>query len=238
MSTDIHALAGAYVLDALSDTERAEFARHAAACPSCAAEVAELAGTVTRLADLTRTAPPARLRQRVLAQAGRTRQAGPGRVPAAAPARWHRWAAGVAAAVVVAAGAGTGGFVLGDRHGAQAPVRAGEGDRVLAVLGAADARVTTREVAGGGRVTVVLSDTMDAGVASVAALPAAPGRAYQLWLIRGSTPSPAGLLGTGVTGAVRLFTGVRGADAFGVSLEPPGGSAQPSRPLVTSFPLG
>jgi len=36
-SADIHALSGAYALDAVDDIERAEFERHLAACPPCQA---------------------------------------------------------------------------------------------------------------------------------------------------------------------------------------------------------
>jgi len=55
--SDVHALAGAYALDALTELERAAFGRHVADCESCTVEVAELSETATRLA-----APGARLR--------------------------------------------------------------------------------------------------------------------------------------------------------------------------------
>lgn len=47
---DVHALTGAYVLDAVSDVEHAEFERHLTRCETCAQEVAELRETATRLA--------------------------------------------------------------------------------------------------------------------------------------------------------------------------------------------
>ena len=37
---DIHALCGAYAVDAVDDLERAAFDRHLADCEACAAEVA------------------------------------------------------------------------------------------------------------------------------------------------------------------------------------------------------
>ena len=39
---DIHALSGAYAVDALDETERAEFERHLTGCPSCRDEVDDL----------------------------------------------------------------------------------------------------------------------------------------------------------------------------------------------------
>ena len=39
MSDDIHALSGAYAVDALDDVERARFERHLANCEACRAEV-------------------------------------------------------------------------------------------------------------------------------------------------------------------------------------------------------
>lgn len=79
MRTDIHTLAGAYALDAVSDIERAEFARHVTGCESCAQELAELRATVARLSDATaRTAPP-HLKESVLLAISQTRQLAPGR---------------------------------------------------------------------------------------------------------------------------------------------------------------
>ena len=80
-STEIHTLAGAFALDALTEFERASFARHLTECESCAAEVAELTETAARLAAPAWETPPARLRDAVLAEVSQTRQLG--RVPAA-----------------------------------------------------------------------------------------------------------------------------------------------------------
>jgi anti-sigma-K factor RskA len=239
MSTDIHTLAGAYVLDAVTDIERAEFARHLGTCPACTTEVAELRETAARLGDLTAVAPPARLKADVLAQIGRTRQAAPGHRgagPATNGARWRRWATAAAAAVLIAAGSGTAGYVVRERQAPPAPTRSSQAAQVLAILRAPDARVTTQPVTGG-RVTVVVSGTLNKGVALVNALPSPGDRAYQLWLIKGVTPVPVGLLAAGATGTTQVFANPGGAVAFGISKEPPSGSLTPTEPLVTSFPL-
>ncbi|MDN4173283.1 anti-sigma factor [Nocardioides sp. SOB77] len=67
MSDDIHALSGAYAVDALDDLERAQFERHLAGCDSCREEVDGLRETSALLAETTMTTPSAELRDRVLA---------------------------------------------------------------------------------------------------------------------------------------------------------------------------
>ena len=67
MTDDIHALSGAYAVDALDDIERAQFERHLAACPACQNEVASLREASALLAETTVAAPSAQLRDRVLA---------------------------------------------------------------------------------------------------------------------------------------------------------------------------
>ena len=68
MSDDIHALSGAYAVDALDDVERARFERHLAGCSACQAEVESLVAAASELSVLTEVAPPASLRAKVLAE--------------------------------------------------------------------------------------------------------------------------------------------------------------------------
>ena len=63
---DIHALSGAYAVDALDDAERAEFERHLAVCADCRAEVASFRETTALLAEPEAETPPASLRAHVL----------------------------------------------------------------------------------------------------------------------------------------------------------------------------
>lgn len=74
---NLHALTGAYALDALDPAERDAFEAHLAGCPECAAEVASLRETTARLAAAESTPPPAALRDAVLEQIGRTAQVPP-----------------------------------------------------------------------------------------------------------------------------------------------------------------
>jgi len=246
MSLDIHTLAGAYALDAVSDIERAAFARHLASCDSCAQEMAELRETVARLADADATAAPARLKAAVLAEITRTPQVGPGRggrEGARRPERsrgWRGWVAAAAAAVVLAAGVGAIGYAVSDQRvraaRAQAAAAAALNARVDAVLTAPDARVTSKQVPGGGEVIVIVSPALNQGVAALSDMPARPdGKVYQLWVLHGTDATSAGVMAAGQRSGTQLLTGVATADGFGVSAENPGGAAVPSQPLVTSF---
>ncbi|GAB3078374.1 anti-sigma factor [Micromonospora schwarzwaldensis] len=239
--TDIHALAGAYVLDAVDDVEQAAFARHLDGCESCALELAELREAVARLADPVWSVPPPGLRAEVLAEIRRTPQERTGPVGRAGPdpaGAWRRRLAVAAAAVLLAGGAGAVAWTTQEQRVRDARTEAGvardEAGRIRAVLAAPDAVVRTVAAPAGGRVTVVASASRDEGVAVLDGLTApAPGRAYQLWLIEGTTATSAGVLPAGRGGGSTLLSGVRGKGLFGVTEEPAGGSAHPTMtPLV------
>ncbi|MFL6126489.1 RskA family anti-sigma factor, partial [Actinophytocola sp.] len=76
-SPDIHALTGAYALDAVAGVERADFERHLAECESCAQEVHELQETAARLALAATEIPPPHLKNQVMAQIRTVRQLPP-----------------------------------------------------------------------------------------------------------------------------------------------------------------
>lgn len=239
--SDIHTLAGAYVLDAIDDLERARFDHHLADCPACAAEVAELTETVAALTEATAEVPPIGLRSAVLARVDNTPQLKSETSDASSdrrPIRWRRWLT-AAAAVVALGSAGAAGYVIADHSGSGAGTRTdAEAARIAAVLTAPDAR-TRSTATGAGRVTVVAAESLDEAVAMLTDLPS-PGadHAYQLWLIRDRTPRSVAILASGRTDATKLIGGVRGAEALGVSREPAGGSAAPTLPLVAQLALG
>jgi anti-sigma-K factor RskA len=231
---DIHALAGAYALDALDDVERAMFARHAATCEVCAVEVAEFHETTGRMAEASWSVPPPRLRRSVLDQVARTRQTvGSARPPAVghggSATSWRRRTIAAAAAAVLAAGGVVATWSIAqDRlHDKDAQVVAAqrEARRVSDVLTAPDARL-----ARAGQVSIVVSPSRNSAVAVLTDMPATgPGKAYQLWMIQGKTRvTPVGLLRPGQTGGTFVVDDVAGADTFGVSLEPAGGSKSPT----------
>lgn len=66
MSPDVHALSGAYAVDALGPGDLELFEAHLARCSACPAEVAGLREAVSALALLTARTPPSGLRDAVL----------------------------------------------------------------------------------------------------------------------------------------------------------------------------
>ena len=55
---EIHALSGAYAVDALDPAEKAEFEAHLAACAACRVEVASLRESTALLPETCATEPP------------------------------------------------------------------------------------------------------------------------------------------------------------------------------------
>ena len=235
---ELHTLTGAYAADALDDDERLAFEAHLQACPACRQEVAELTATAARLGAAARLAPPAELKDRVLAEVGRTRQVPP-RSGVAEPAdgraagRWYRQPVAAAAAALLVVAAGLGALAVHEnRQAAQARAMA---DRIAAVAADPGHTVRTVAVGEGGSGTVVAAG--DLAIFRGSQLPRLPGgRAYQLWRIRGQEPESAGVLGRGgdVTGVV---TGLAPGDVIGLTVEPAGGSDSPSTEPVLLVPM-
>ena len=103
---DVHTLAGAYAMDAISAPDRARFERHLAGCAACAQEITSLREATARLATATAVPPPSSMKERVMAAATLTRQQPPS---VSEPSTGRAWrgrlrftVAAVAAAVVLA----------------------------------------------------------------------------------------------------------------------------------------
>ncbi|MBL7255099.1 anti-sigma factor [Paractinoplanes lichenicola] len=247
MTTEIHTLVGAYVLDAVDDIERASFERHLRECDSCRLEVDEFRETTAQMAHDTWSVPPPWLRDNVMSEISRTRQAPPviPEAPAAPPVRGvsrRRWLVSAAAVVVAAAGAGSAVYVVQDQRVRDqrqiAEAARVDQARVRQILAAPDVVLNEQPVSSGGRVTVASSRLHNAGVVLLAADAAPAGRVYQLWTIRGGgDPVNAGVLADGQSADVVVVEGLPGASDVAVSLEPPGGSAQPTSTPVADVKL-
>lgn len=238
MNADLHTLTGAYALHALSDGERAEFEHHLQECPACRHEVAELQATAARLGAAVAVEPPEQLRSEVLNRVHRVRQLPPAAEPSGAVLRGRRWplaVAGLAAAAAAVVAVVFGVRVAGLNEDVdRAESHAAELQRGTAQLGevlaAPDARVVRSR--GSLPATAVVSAELGKVAFVPGRMPApADGRTYQLWLIGPEGARSAGLL---ATPAHPVVTPLRaGAEQLGVTLEPSGGSRQPTtRPLL------
>jgi anti-sigma-K factor RskA len=241
---DIHALAGAYALDAVTDSEREQFEQHMLGCEACATEVAELRETAARLADGAWSTPPPRLRGSVLDQIHRTRQTPPlrNRERRRPALRWlRRTAYALAAAVVAIVGVAVTYNIQQDRIDAERAVIESvrtQQARMQQLLTSGDAVMRSGAVQGGGQVTIVMSPSRNEGVVVLAGAPKpGPDQAYQLWMIEGSTPVSAGVLQAGHSSGMKLVSGVVGAQMLGVTLEPAVGSTTPTLPVVAQVDM-
>jgi anti-sigma-K factor RskA len=257
-----HTLAGAYVLDALGPADRARSERHLARCEQCAKEIRGLAEVTARLAGAAAAEPPPGLTQRALAAAARTRQ-----LPPLTPDRPRPWAARLSsaggpvrramgtrarpaarswlprlapalAAVMVILAA-----VLGlAARGAQHQLRQDQlrSHAIAAVLTARDAHMISARVSTGGTATIVMSGREHALVFAAQGLRLLPpSRRYELWLMGHRGDKPAGMLPgprDGMTGPV-LASGLQPGDRLGLTVEPAGGSAHPTAPVIALVAL-
>ncbi|MGH3174066.1 MAG: anti-sigma factor [Streptosporangiaceae bacterium] len=242
---DLHSLSGAYALDALEPgAERDRFTRHLSRCQSCASEVRGFREVATAMAFATAAEPPAGLRDRVLTAAARTRQVPPEVRTHARPRRtrtrvpWVPWLSGVVAtaSIVVAV---LFGFAQAHTQDELNQVRA-ENKAISLLLSSPQVTLISKSTAKGGVATVVLSAARHQLAVVTNGLPALPpGKVYQLWLIGKPAITSAGLLPPAKDGQTPpvLATGVVKGDTLGLTVEPAGGSAQPTTKPILALPL-
>lgn len=236
--SDIHALVGAYAIDALDDVERAAFERHLAECPACQSEVAGLREAAAIMGSITPVQPSAALRDRVLADIATVRPLPPSvDRPAAMSSigsrtRFRPRALIAAAAAVIALGAGAAVVQPWDDDTSQRDLTASE-----QLLAADDAETFTEDVAGGGEATVVRSPSRNQAVLVASGLPEAPaGSVYELWLIHDGDMVSAGLM-TGGDHELWLEGDPATASGFGITIESEGGSdtGEPTTQPITKI---
>ncbi|MEU9405819.1 anti-sigma factor [Streptomyces sp. NPDC048281] len=240
---DLHRLTGAYALHALSDEENTSFERHLAGCEPCAQETAELSATAVRLGLAVAAPASPALREQVLRRITAVRQETPGTPVRVLPVRaglkarlLSRWALAACLAAAAALGGTT---VWQHQQAADARAEARRASRsageIAAVLAAPDVRTRATGLAGGATGTVVVSHSRDRAVFVVSGMARPPGgKVYQLWFDDGGTMRSAGLMDPGRSDqAVLMQGGVDGASGMGITVEPDGGSKQPTtRPLA------
>lgn len=233
--TDVHALVGAYAVDALDDLERAAFERHLAECDECRAEVASLREAAALIAETTTAEPPAELRDRVLAGIATVRPLPPEVVPVTTHRRrTARFLVAAAAAAVI----GAGGIVVAqqpwDDASQTVPSVADQ------VLQASDARESKLEFKDGSTAIVTHSDSIGASVITTDDMAAPPeGKVFQLWYDQpGQGMVSAGLMPVKPDQTVVLEGDASTATAVGITVEPEGGSTQPSGEPIALFDFG
>jgi anti-sigma-K factor RskA len=214
----------AYALGSLEDDERQSVESHLSGCETCREELSWLQPAVDLLPEsVAQLDPPPELRERLLAEVHSDAAA-----PATAererekPAREGflrgfllRPATGFA--VVALIGAGVAGYALNE--------------------GGSDSggNTTTISAQGPGLLHAKLERSGDSGVLKLTGLhQASPSHVYEAWVQRGTAVRPTSLFDArhNGTASVLLENHLDGADAVMVTVEPRGGSHQPTSPPV------
>jgi anti-sigma-K factor RskA len=244
---DLHTLAGAYVLDAITEEERDRFVAHLAGCTGCRDEVAELHEAAARLGTAQPVRPRPDLKERIIRSAYNTSQLAPviaedDRRPQArrrlGGGRTRRLPVLLTAAAAAVAAAAIGiGTHYADMQGQRGQVAARTVD---AVLNAPDAVMRTAPVSSGGMAVVVTSRREHMAVFVAHGLRALPhAMRYEIWLMGPRGERPAGMLPVhrkDMAGPA-VITDMTSQDMVGLTVEPAAGSQHPtSAPLVVIGP--
>jgi anti-sigma factor RsiW len=216
---DDHELTAAYALDALDGDDRERYETHLATCDRCRAELQgfwRVSGALAHAAG--GPAPPPELRERILSAARAER-------PNVVPFRPRR----SGALATVAAAAAVALLAVG-AWGVSVSRELDDAERELAVLSDPEARTFAAD---GDAARLVVARDGDAALV-VRSLPPAPaGKDYEIWVLDGGTPRPAGLFER--PGVALLTRPVEPGQAVAVTLERDGGVDAPtSDPLLTA----
>jgi anti-sigma-K factor RskA len=229
---DLIALATPYALHAVPESELADIERQIAAAPVAVAqafadEVRAVRETMAVVSAATAVEPPDQLRDRLLTEVSTApvvelrRKARP----------WRTTILAAAAALVIGLGALGVGLAL---RPAPSPSTAEQ------VFAAPDVRTVTGQIPTGGTATVVFSREKNAGVLVMNNVaPPAPGTVYQMWLIGDKGPESAGTMDAKAVApsTTAVLPDLGSSKALAFTVEPPGGSAQPTSPVFAQLSL-
>jgi anti-sigma-K factor RskA len=227
-------LKDSYVLGAMPEEERLEFEQYLVAHPDLQAEVEELSTVAGLLAFSVREQePPPELRRRIMEVVEAEASHPDASRPPWLAGLWE--AVGVrdlalAAAVALVVGLFSWGMLLqGEVRDLQGRVQSlqsqpqdqSQGPQMISLGGAGTKQGATAElVTLEGDRAVLVAENMP---------PVPEGKTYQIWVIKGDTPKPSGLFepkGNSIAAVVENH--VEGADAVAVTVEPEGGSKEPT----------
>ena len=147
------------------------------------------------------------------------------------PKPWSRMVLAGAASLVIGLGALGVGLAL---RPAQTPSTAEQ------VFAAPDVRTVSGEIPGGGIATVVFSRERDSGVLVMNNVPPPqPGTVYQMWLVDADGAHSAGTMDAGAVApsTTAVIPDLGSSNALAFTVEPPGGSPQPTSPVFAELPL-
>ena len=248
----VQELLPAYSLDALEDEELLQVESHLEQCPECAAALVSYQDVTARLASLVQPASPPGFLKRLLMGAASAFEADqPPRRLGATFSHATLWRVGAVAALLLVA-------VLSGMVWTALRLNSLEGQNQRMEKALVQQRALAYLVAYPDTTTFLLeSDEEEApswgmlignperewGMLVAMSMPdLQPGQVYQLWLVSGDQRFDAGTFVVDDTGygqlSVRLEEALLAFDALGVTVEPEGGSGEPSGEPVLLGSLG
>lgn len=259
---DAHQLSGAYVLDALTGGEAESMETAMRSSEDLRSEVAELTDTAVLLGLAVPPVEPSDgLRERLLAlvdvtpqlaplpavaeleEAGEPEQTGWRADPqhrstvVAGPRHWFTRPSGLlaaAAAVVLLVGGG----LLVQRMVVPSPGQV-EASKFAALNSTPDVEHHQTAVAGGGTATVTWSDHVGTAAVVLAGERTIPsGKVLQVWCLQGGSTTSAGIYQPAPGHTYEMLQcSPHSGDRVGVTIEPAGGSKQPTMRPIATVPL-
>jgi anti-sigma-K factor RskA len=142
-----------------------------------------------------------------------------------------------AAAVLLIVAGGVGGWAIGQNSGQTSAAKQinqfeTQQQAVAAIMASPDVKLASSKLGDGAVVTVASSASVDRAAVSVHGIPPLPSdKTYEMWFISAKGAVPAGLMtapGEGAPGLLVLTGNIDGATHVGITVEPAGGSAQPT----------
>ncbi|HEY0374759.1 MAG TPA: anti-sigma factor [Amnibacterium sp.] len=251
-SDDAHLLSGAYALDAVSSEEAAEFEAEMRSSEELRGEIAGLTDTAVVLGlSVPPAEPPPALRARLLdlidtapqLPAAEAESAAPAeslavaeRMPSGAhqaPHRIRRRRPVLLLAIAAVAVLLFGGGLLADRM-MLSPGSSQTTSALTRITTASDVQRTEAAVAGGGTATVYWSHSVNESAVVLNGVQRPADHSLQMWVVTGATATSVGLFDPP---AGRNYEVMKGAldskQHVAVTVEPAGGSAQPTtKPIV------
>ncbi|MDT2009641.1 anti-sigma factor [Rhodococcus opacus] len=234
MNEELVGMAYPYALDALDDTERHELSTDLAATDdrtrsTFTDEVRRIREAFAVVSAVGAVEPPPHVRTRLLDEVGRSAAGHSAAQPISLTerrSRRRRWQIAVAAAAAVGILAG-GTVIVRQLTEGPSPTVAEQ------VLDAADMHSSTSAIAAGGSATANYSKSQDAVVFVMDGVaPPGPDTVYQLWLMpeSGDAPVSAGTMSPSdvLSNTTVVLDDVGSMSKLAVTVEPPGGSPQPT----------
>ncbi|MYL19640.1 hypothetical protein GLW04_07040 [Halobacillus litoralis] len=239
-----------YINDQLSDIERKQFEKHLSECPRCQEELKELEDLMGDLPSyMEQTEPPSGMKQRVLDEVFSNEEEDNTPVRTKRPVKWKAWSGVLAAGLLLSIG-------MNVYTGLEVSDLASENEQLESSLTEIQTALSELEDSESGTASPLQQTELASAEGTNAAGTATllnretkqellvqtqnlenlePGEVYQVWLIEGETPEPAGAFTTNDTGSGGVAFTIneeKSWDAVAITKEPQTGNQTPQGDII------